>query len=63
MSGQPMTTGQRRRVVELVEAGARDAHIAAEVDISRISVRRIRDDHNLPANYKPGRPRREEPVR
>jgi len=55
-----MTTGQRRRVVELVRACARDAHIAREVGISRISVRRIRDDHSLPANFKPGRPRAEE---
>jgi len=55
-----MTTGQRRRVVELVKAGARDAHIAREVGISRISVRRIRDDHNLPANYGPGRPSQKE---
>lgn len=55
-----MTTGQRRRVVELVEAGARDAHIAREVGISRISVRRIRDDNKLPPNYGRGRPTREE---
>jgi hypothetical protein len=63
VSGRPVTTSQVQRVVELVKAGRRDTHIARDVGVARVTVQRIREDHQLPANYGPGRPPREESTR